>query len=367
MEKFGNKAIYDYGYLLDNIEVSGENVRYRDINIDSENLKQFINKDKETNYVKINGTKYYKDDDGSWYSFLNGEKIKTDMIYKDNNEAAKQYYKDAKNFTDKFRSYGFDELTGKDAVDNNGNSLEQVFGNKKIFDFGNKNTGSIEDSDSDFNQHRLAVIRYTIESNLSIAIANYNNYSSVTTNFQMPTLKEDEWTKIINNVSIISFMQGLNIGGKVYNGYSIITNTKNDEVVTDESIYLIDAEYFYKPTDSTLDPSKFYNGILNTDFERKIVVEPSGEEEEYYFPKKQKGSYSSIVNHFGDNNIENETYNNNLYKYIDVIGGNIAKAYYTALGRERYSMYKANTNTDRTTIGTERRYEDSGLQKAYNN
>ena len=71
----------------------------------------------------------------------------------------------------------------------------------------------------------MSVIRYSIERNLSIAIANYNNYSGVTTNFQMPELKENEWEKILNNISIISFLQGLNIGGKIYNGYSIITNT----------------------------------------------------------------------------------------------------------------------------------------------
>ena len=30
----------------------------------------------------------------------------------------------------------------------------------------------------------------------------------------MPKLQEDEWDKILNNVSVISFMQGLSIGGK---------------------------------------------------------------------------------------------------------------------------------------------------------
>ena len=38
--------------------------------------------------------------------------------------------------------------------------------------------------------------------------------------------------EIIDNISIITFLQGMNVGGKVYNGYSVITNTKNTDVVT---------------------------------------------------------------------------------------------------------------------------------------
>ena len=59
----------------------------------------------------------------------------------------------------------------------------------------------------------------------------------------MPKLKEDEWDKILNNVSLISFMQGLSIGGKIYNGYSIVTNNTNEEVVTEDSIYIVTNNY----------------------------------------------------------------------------------------------------------------------------
>lgn len=373
--RVNNNPVYKYGYLLDNVQVNGENVSYRDFEIESEALTQFADADplkNEVPYVKINGIKYYQDkfnDEPSkrndWYSILNGEKINSDMRYKTNNEAAKQYYKEANNFST-WVKINLGNLTGADAVDENGqHTLTQRFGNKEIFDFGNKND-AIEDFDSDFNQHRLAVIRYSIEKNLSIAIANYNNYSGVQTNFQMPVLKEDEWTKIINNVSIISFMQGLNIGGKVYNGYSIITNTKNEEVVTDESIYLADNTNFYKPTDSSLNSIISYIGVLNIDFDRRIAFNDGTDITKYFFPKKQLASYSSIVNQFGENDIENNIYKNNIYKYIDSKGGNIAKSYYTALGRERYSMYKSHTNTDRRTFGTERKYEDDGLRAAYN-
>ena len=103
------------------------------------------------------------------------------------------------------------------------------------------------------------MIRYSIERNLSIAIGNYNNYTGVQTNFQMPKLREDEWDKIINNVSIISFMQGLNIGGKIYNGYSIITNNKNQEVVNEDSIYMItDDNQYHRANDNNLLKERCY-------------------------------------------------------------------------------------------------------------
>ena len=285
------------------------------------------------------------------------------------NYAAQQYYVEAYNFSKWLKDSGLNDLDGSNAVDENGNSLKEKFGNKKIFDFktssDNNYDDSIEDPDSNFNEHRLAVIRYSIEKNLSIAIANFNNYTGVKTNFQMPVLKEDEWTKIINNVSIISFMQGLNIGGKVYNGYSIITNTKNNEVVSDESIYLTDNNYYYKPTDSTLNTNNNYTGILNVDFEREATYDENQGLTKYFFPRKEYGSYTSIVNHTNDVNLDNEKYKNNIYKYIDEKSGNIAKAYYTALGREKYSSYKTNTSTDRVEVNGKRKYYDDGLNAAY--
>ena len=308
--------VYNYGYLLDNIDTSS-GVKYRNTDISSEKLVEYNKPDSnEENYVKINGQKYYKDESkGQWYSFLNGEKYIQGATYKEENEAAMQYYKDAESFKNWITiETNLGDLQANDAVDEEGQPLKEYddtgteigpkFGNDKIFEFEGKdaymdnNKKSIEDSNSNFNQHRLAIIRYSIEKNLSIAIANYNNYSegsaSQNVNFQMPKLKEDEWTKIINNVSIISFLQGLNIGGKVYNGYSIITNTETQEVVNEESIYIadnIDDGNYYRITDDVLnddtidtDSNKNYIGVLNTDFRRRTFVDDSGKNL-YFYPK----------------------------------------------------------------------------------
>ncbi len=201
--------------------------------------------------------------------------------------------------------------------------------------------GSIEDPDSNFNQHRLEVIRYVIERNLSIAIANYNKGG--TTSFQMPNLSEDDWERVQNNVCIISFLQGLSIGGKIYNGYAIVSNNKNQEVVAENSIYIVDknAGRYHQVTDSELpdNSNKNYQGFFNLDFERKTIVTEDGKPG-YFMPQESLGCYSCVITR-----AKLET-PDNIYKYVAGKKGTLATAYFTALGRERYSMYKSNRDPD---------------------
>ncbi len=352
------KWVNDGGYLLDNVGSNG--TTYRNIQIEqSEELKECIDDTKtEYTYLKINGVKYYKDTDGTWFSLLNGTKYKQPN-FKDQSDAGKRYYKEAKEFKDRIiGKYGLSDLTANKAVDENGNLLMALdeegnstnkpkFGTDKIFDFGDMSRTSIEDPNSNFNQHRLEVIRYSIEKNLSIAIANYNKFSGADANFQMPKLKEDEWEKIMNNVSIISFLQGLNIGGKIYNGYSIITNNKNQEVVNEDSIYMVtnDGQYHRANDNDLVGNNNIVQGVLNIDFERKSKVEETTGTK-YFVPKQYNkeaitGCYTSIVN---QNNV-NAT--DNFYKYIAEKGGVLAQKYFTALGRERYGLYKTNVDPEK--------------------
>lgn len=214
-----------------------------------------------------------------------------------------------------------------------------VGGTSSYFIFAPETGKSIEDTNSNFNQQRLEVIRYVIEKNLSIAINNYNNYTGVTANFQLPKLKEDEWDKIINNVSIISFLQGLNIGGKIYNGYSIITNNKNQEVVGEDAIYMVANNEYYRANDTSLEAiaGQVTEGVFNIDFERKSIVGSDGNTK-YFYPKKQLGAYSSIISQ------TKVDVTDNFYEYMTSKGGNLASIYFTALGRERYGMYKSNND-----------------------
>lgn len=341
--------VNDSGYLISNVKnVNDNQLEYRNITIGNKQnlMSDYLIRDdgnkKEYKYQKINGVKYYYDDEkNSWFSILNGVEQQSSSFLK-TDSSAYNYYKEAYYFTDKvLNTYKLDELTGSYAVNEEGERLndengQPLLGTYKVFDENN-----IEEPNSNFNKHRLAVIRHTIEKNLSISIANYNNYTNVKTDFRMPKLKEDEWDRILNNISVISFMQGLDIGGKVYNGYAIVTNNNNEEVVSENSIYI-----------ATTDDGKYHNilennlnnrinddtiGIFNMDLQRKSKELLLGTQ--YYYPKQYLADYDSVVY---QTNLSKD-YNGNIYEYLNG-KDKLAKIYYTALGRERYSMYKVNKN-----------------------
>lgn len=283
------KWVNDAGYLIDidpnKISYYTDNIDffcaiYRNKPIYRENILEEYVGTKKYKYQKINGIKYYYDEehvngDGTpepkWFSLINGTKVYTNAHYDVKYDySAYNYYKNAHEFTKRVRDvYKLQDLKVDNAYaifetkDANGNI---VLNQKKIFEelnqdknikiFGNNFASSIEEKTSNFNEHRLAIIKYTIEKYLSVAIKNYNHYSNVDADFQMPKLEETEWDKILNNVTLISFLQGMPIGGKVYNGCSVIANNKNDEVVTEQSIYIAPQEgygnnfgeyYYYSP------------------------------------------------------------------------------------------------------------------------
>ena len=298
----------------------------------------------------------------------------------ENNSLAKDYYKDAYDFTKWFKSSGLQDLNYSDAIDttidDEGNIRESqhIFGEsntRKIFDFNTSNTNfndNIENESSSFNEHRLAIIRHKIEVNLAIAITNYNAYSGATDNiFQMPKLSEEEWDSIIHNISLISFLQGMSIGGKVYNGYSIVTNSESKEVVLENNIYILGTKdgqsQYYKIgdrglTDGTVNiTAGAYAGSgsqtksagrINIEFERGTLNSADGTKKYYYYPlAKNNASYNSVI-------MQNDvnTYDD-IYEYVNNTNTNLKTAFYTALGRERASTYKIGQDYVKIESGTD--------------
>lgn len=335
-------VVSKYGYILSNAKVSGDNVTYNGISIGSENiLRENVCVDGQINnfpYVKINATKYYQNNLGEVFSVLNGKKqLQTNFNFPTADNSAKSYYKEAVDMKNFINSSALADLTINDAVDVDGNKFSSEnnpftklqSNGGKIFDF--EHNGGIEADDSNFNTHRVDVIKYTIEKNLSVAISNYNNYSEVSANtdFQMPKLKDTDWDKIIDNISIITFLQGMNVGGKIYNGYSVITNTKNSDVVSKDSIYIrTEDNVAHRVTEKGLGNKITSNsvGIFNVDLERKTGQDSNGKSK-YYYPKEVTLSYDSIVT---QNSVNKD----------GTIDDAVKKLYYTALGRERYCMYR---------------------------
>lgn len=366
--------VNESGYLIDGITVSSGVVRYNGIEIQEEQLKEFLKlpgAEGEYPYVKLNGTKYYLVNDQIIYLSNGTPKVQCQNTgnpadefskYKnliENNNQAIQYYKNAEAFTKKVRSStGLDlaGLTYENAYDTDGITQIWPGDTTKIF-YGTST--NIENELSNFNLHRLAVIRHTIELNLSLAIANYNNYSRSTTNdFQMPKLKENEWDYITHNISLISFLQGLNIGGKIYNGYTIVTNSESKEVVLEPNIYILgsDGDY-HRIGDKDLEPGGTITvnagdyqgaddgfgkkirsaGRVNLDFRRKLITDDDNSIYYYYYPlQAYNASYKSIVMQ------DDVTTYDDIYAYVNSQSDELKKAFYTALGREREGQYKSN-------------------------
>lgn len=350
--KVGGKTISKYGYILniandknamgvycyDNPTTNEKEVYYNGSKIDIEQedtLKEMVliegKLEGPYQYVKKKGVKYYKNSVGEIFYVLNGKKINQAGVDFTNNNA-KEYYINAYEMTNYVKDkLGWISTDKIDSID--GDNYYPI--NGAIF------SGDVETEESNFNTHRIDVIKNAIERNLSIAISNFNNYSNVTTDFRMPKLKDTDWDKIMSNISIISFFQGANIGGKIYNGYSIITNTKNQDVVMEDSIYIktkndnIIRSVIENDLNNKVNSINEAVAIFNMDTE--IRTDTLVDSSMYYLPVSGKLSYDSIVT---KSNIS-DRYDGNLKKYVkNNLNYNLRTIYYTALGRERNSLYR---------------------------
>ena len=435
--EINGKYVYDCGYLynVDNsngisYNSANESYSYGGIeftkNDNTECMKEYVGQT-EYQYVKINGKKYYLDEDyyqdrgsgdrtvsgpinGSIYSNVtfnkrsgifyidsNGNKDYSQTKgYSDNNneedndkflkyylaitknKSAYEYFKKAYEFSkavldtpvpsykDKAgkdvdsRGYGLKNLKWSNATiyDNLNDSMElknyESDGDKSIFD----TTGSdgIEYADSNFNKHRSAVIRYVVETNLQTSIAAFSSNAGGS-NFIMPKISETDWEVIENDICAISFLQGLNLGDKKYNGYAVVANNLSTAYVDENDIYILNQDsngnrMYSKPNDnkisSIITNLGYQPGILKTNFEMKqdkstgntIYYEPmsylnsSGRQTGYL------GSYTSII---GSSGLVSIKQNGGIYKYMkDSSDTTLKRAYYTALARERWGSYNDN-------------------------
>lgn len=363
------------GYLIDPGKVKNKNEKektliYDGVEIGPEILKEhllIVNdngevESKDYEYIVYKNRKVYKEEgtNGSedkyfWYN--NGKK--TYLQSEENNlkeyingtgfksTSAYEYYTEAKDFSE----WVIKEL----------GSIKQD--GKCIFDTTQADNDPMVSS-SVFNEHRIAVIRKSIETNLTTAIANYNLQSGSNYEFVMPKIDEVSWYSIENNVSIISFMQGMPIGQKYFNDYSVITNTKNEEVINSQSVYVVtqntnkkDVNYgnyeYHQPGCKVLIKNSYNNTITgvytNLSFSRQ-TLKVSEDSYRYFYPqarigKTTTGCYNCIVNASGDYNIDDIISGSVKYKDKDIDEVklyNLRKRYLTGLARERYDLYKSN-------------------------
>ena len=284
------------------------------------------------------------------------------------NNSAIEYYTNAKIFSQWVKE-NLSGITQANAVDENLNQITDFSVNtnsEAIFNLSNENDPMVEAST--FNQNRISVIRRVIQTTLNAAIANYS--SSAEYEFVMPVFSEEDWDKIVNNISVATFMQGIPIGSKYYNNYCIVTNNKNKEFVSKESIYIITDDNNNNELENTdevhsaaskdvIDSSKkVIAAYKNIDFELQTVVITEGNER-YYYPHANEKCYECMINTANTYsiddlihgivkvyNVETESYEQDTTKSNSDSFKKLRKIYLTALARERQMLYKTNSYFD---------------------
>lgn len=343
--KIKGKYVYDFGYLMTGITRSGTagNYKYQYDGIefkedDTEALKEYVGKPEPGNeyyYVKIDGTKFYYDASGEtqniFYINEGGTRTKQvsnvgtskkefELYYNAifHNKSAFLYYQEAYNFTDRvLNTYGLKNLKVNDSVDEYFRSSDMLIFDKSI---------PIQNSTSNFNSHRAEVIKRVVEQNLEVAISQFANYSSVK-DFIMPKISDKDWNLIANNVCVAAFLQGMPIGGKIFNSYAVTPNNINKEYVDENDIYILvkdsDGKDAYCRANDTnvLGPSssfsikndlEYFPGIFKISFQRKLIVDDH-ESHIYYSPlSNYMGSYTSIVGSSGIFSVSGSTKTNDL-------------------------------------------------------
>ena len=398
----GNGIYYDSlnnSYWFDGVEFSAD---------DTEELKEYVG-NQEYSYARINGQKYYleenplniePDDYGvnkkAKFFFIDDKGAKnysnvdayddTNSNFKKyyfaikKNKSAYIYYKKAYEFSKAVLGSAVSDYKDKAGTPQRGYNLSNLNHNQcEYYDTGTKTDdlkksgiiplseygqefkifdGNMHLADSNFNKHRKAIIRYVIETNMSPAISGFSSGADV--EFIMPKISEKDWETIQNDICEISFLQGLNMGSKKYNGYSVVANMLTKEYVDEDDIYILTTENTYcKPNDNTLSDSNiikntkgvndgYYPGIWKINFERKKDI--SEGKEKFYFPLSFKngeniesylGSYTSIMGSSGINEIRTTAYPD-MYKYMHNQDITLKRAYYKALGRERWCSFNIN-------------------------
>jgi len=142
----------------------------------------------------------------------------------ENSTSAYDYYKEAFEFTN-----WYNEQIIKPMFSITSNEYKALYIDK--------NNVPLPGVQSSFNDEKNNVIEDSITKNLIQAMEIFSTYADV--EFKMPKLTGEDWYTILNNVCVISFMQGIPCGTTVYNDYVIVPSTQNKQYINEKGIYYI--------------------------------------------------------------------------------------------------------------------------------
>lgn len=361
------------GYLISNNLVTSINVGGTDISWDrysEDEITNLINSDTVVTVTLSDGTTISNQDTSDMNSSVNEDA-----------RDAVEYYAKAYMFSG-WVYENLSELKESDII-NSGLSLiiEDNAGNRTvdidygetlieslIYDFSSDNdiifspTQSPEDLESNFAKHKRNVIKNSINYNLAVAMVTYSQMS-ILREYEMPVFSETEWDTILNNVSIVTFMQGFNCGLKYYNNYAIATSVNNEITVTTNEMYYVPIESY-----TTQDGTTFNTDITDDNYVETAHRIDCGdlEDQQYFISFKSKDiKYDKIYDKetsrytydhkamLDYNCIVNSNYNltdasgnilrgnGNLEETVLSLSANKKRAYRVAVGKERNNLYKA--------------------------
>lgn len=190
-------------------------------------------------------------------------------------------------------------------------------------------TNDPEKKTSPITIHKREIMKNLINSNLNLSISNYGKGSY---EFKLPVLTDSDWEQVFNNISLITFFQGVPIGLKYYNNYAIATSTTNREYVDPGELFFTGEDNNYHRVYCEKSKDVAYTGYRSVEYVLKEYENKNTGDITYYY------QHDSINN----NNSETACYYCvvNQANYKRTTDANInytqAKAYKEALARERY-------------------------------
>ena len=228
------------------------------------------------------------------------------------------------------------------------NGTDYTLMHNNVFDIQNMDPENIQSS---FVNHKREIIKLNIENNLQIAFNNYAGGSN-TYVYQLPKLTDEDWDKVLRNVSFITFMQGLQVGSKIFNDYAVVTSTGNEEYISPETLYFIEGNEYHTIDCSELSNS-YHTGYKNCMYlQQNKIIGDDGNDRVYQEDGTRIGSgyilndiptmplsltacYKCIIESGGST-----LYGEDGTLLSGITDSSKRKSYYTALARERYNLMK---------------------------
>lgn len=284
---------------------------------------------------------YYEDTRGAYVEFsATASEVGGVTVEKNKDFSAINYCVESYVFT-KWVKQNLGDITVDALQSPTGGQYNNVDKNAPIFDISASNNPDPENDDayatSVLAQHKKDVIINTLEKNLAQAQAQAQemnpNYE-----YRLPQLTYDEWEQALSNISIIAYMQGMPIGLKYYNNYTIATSTLNKEYVDPDELYFAGTgDQYYHQRNCKQATGSDYVGYRSIDYVAKSY-EKDGTTN-YYYPhdKSEESSntdaelecYYCLVNRSTYEDTGTGRWTNNPYS-------SWTDSYYNALARERY-------------------------------